>query len=278
MERARQPHRGAVRARRAGLRGHEGRADLPFDSVDDPTPTVFADLRAQVQDFWDRGLLGLAIAPDGARRSSRTRTTPGGATPARTRGPAPPGCTIDGRLSRLDASGSEHVLITDFCQQFPSHSVGTLAFGPDGMLYMSAGEGAHFDYRRLRADRQHVRRPAGPGRRDRPARTPRAARCARRASGARPGRPFTPDGAILRLDPDPARRPIGRSTRRRLRLPQPVPLHVPAGHERDLDRRRRLDHVGGAQPDPGRRRRRAQLRLALLRGRRRASPPTTRST
>ena len=57
-----------------------------FDSVDDPTPTVFADLRAQVQDFWDRGLLGLAIAPPDGRRvfvayshdSAGSGTPPGG--------------------------------------------------------------------------------------------------------------------------------------------------------------------------------------------------------
>lgn len=34
-----------------------------FDGLADPTPTVFADLRPQVQDYWDRGLLGLAVHP-----------------------------------------------------------------------------------------------------------------------------------------------------------------------------------------------------------------------
>ena len=42
------------------------------------------------------------------------------------------------------ATGAPTNLITDWCQQFPSHSVGHLAFGPDGMLYVSAGDGAHF--------------------------------------------------------------------------------------------------------------------------------------
>ena len=55
---------------------------------------------------------------------------------------------MSGRLSRLTASGntatSEQVLINDWCQQFPSHTVGTLAFGPDGALYVSGGEGASF--------------------------------------------------------------------------------------------------------------------------------------
>src|SRR3954451_15743422 len=34
-----------------------------YDNVDDTTPTVYADLRTQVADFWDRGLLGLALDP-----------------------------------------------------------------------------------------------------------------------------------------------------------------------------------------------------------------------
>ena len=34
-----------------------------FDGTNDPTPSIYADLRPQVADFWDRGLLGLAIDP-----------------------------------------------------------------------------------------------------------------------------------------------------------------------------------------------------------------------
>jgi glucose/arabinose dehydrogenase len=34
-----------------------------FDSLTDSTPTVFADLRTNVYNFWDRGLLGMALAP-----------------------------------------------------------------------------------------------------------------------------------------------------------------------------------------------------------------------
>ena len=29
-------------------------------------------------------------------------------------------------------TGTEQVLINDWCQQFPSHSIGTLLFGRDG--------------------------------------------------------------------------------------------------------------------------------------------------
>src|SRR3954464_7847982 len=36
---------------------------MVFDGLDDPAPEVFADLRMPVEDFWDRGLLGLALDP-----------------------------------------------------------------------------------------------------------------------------------------------------------------------------------------------------------------------
>ena len=35
-----------------------------FDSLTDPTATVFADLRTNVHNFWDRGLLGLELHPN----------------------------------------------------------------------------------------------------------------------------------------------------------------------------------------------------------------------
>ena len=58
-------------------------------------------------------------------------------------GPTADGCVVSGRLSRLQASGNvmtgpEQVLIEDWCQQYPSHSIGTLAFGADGALYVDA--------------------------------------------------------------------------------------------------------------------------------------------
>ncbi len=44
-----------------------------FDSLTDTTPTAFADLNANVHDFWDRGLLGLALDPNFHRRPLRLR-------------------------------------------------------------------------------------------------------------------------------------------------------------------------------------------------------------
>lgn len=40
---------------------------------------------------------------------------------------------------------TERVLIEDWCQQYPSHTVGDLRFGSDGALYVSGGEGANFN-------------------------------------------------------------------------------------------------------------------------------------
>jgi glucose/arabinose dehydrogenase len=140
-----------------------------FDNLADRTPTVFADLRTQVHNFWDRGLLGLALHPAFPVNPSvyvlYTRDAePGGAAPRWGRPgvdtdpcPTPPGatadgCVVTGRLSRLTANGNtwtgtEDVLITDWCQQYPSHSIGTVEFGADGALYVTGGEGASFTWR-----------------------------------------------------------------------------------------------------------------------------------
>ena len=39
------------------------------DSLSDTTPRVYADLRQKVHDFWDRGLLGIALDPSFPTRS-----------------------------------------------------------------------------------------------------------------------------------------------------------------------------------------------------------------
>ena len=141
-----------------------------FDSLADPTPTTFADLNANVYNFWDRGLLGMALAPNfptnpyvyvlytydhelGSSAPAPRWGTPGvDSDPC----PTPPGATADGcmvsaRLSRLQANGNtmtgtEQVLVEDWCQQYPSHSIGTVEFGRDGALYASGGDGASFNF------------------------------------------------------------------------------------------------------------------------------------
>ena len=141
-----------------------------FDSLSDPSPTVFADLSTNVYNFWDRGLLGLALDPqftagrpyvyvlytyDAAIGGLAPRWgTPGVLSdPCPTPpGPTGDGCVVSGRLARLTANGSTAVpnshlvLVEDWCQQYPSHSIGSLAFGADGALYVSGGDGASFNF------------------------------------------------------------------------------------------------------------------------------------
>jgi glucose/arabinose dehydrogenase/PKD repeat protein len=131
-----------------------------FASLSATTPTVFADLRSEVDDYWDRGMVGLELDPDFPTKPyvyvSYTFDAPiGGTAPTwndacpTPPGPTTDGCVVSGRVSRLTADGnvmaSEKVLINDWCQQYPSHSVDDVRFGPDGALYVSAGEGANFN-------------------------------------------------------------------------------------------------------------------------------------
>src|SRR5262245_19895693 len=73
-----------------------------FDDLSDTTPDVLIDLRSSVQDYWDRGLLGLAIDPGFPTRSFiyvlYTYDAPiGGTAPVwGDNCPTPPGDTIDG--------------------------------------------------------------------------------------------------------------------------------------------------------------------------------------
>ena len=105
---------------------------------------------------------------------------------------------------------------------------------------------------------------------------------------ARPATRRVLNGSIIRVDPAtgaalpdnplPLEHRRERAPDRRLRLPQPVPVHDPARHQRGLDRRRRLERPGRRSTGSSTRwpPTVAQLRLAVLRGRRPASPATRR--
>ena len=129
----------------------------------DAAPVLAADLGARVHDFWDRGLLGFTLDPHFPEApfgyvlyTYNGGLDLGGPTPRwpAISCPTPPGattngggCVVSGRLSRitLDGTTGETVLLEDWYQQFPSHSIGTVAFGADGYLYAGGGDGASFN-------------------------------------------------------------------------------------------------------------------------------------
>ncbi len=128
-----------------------------FDSLTDTTPTVFADLSSDTFGFWDRGLLGLALAPnfpvDPYVYALYTYDIgPDGAPLNDCAVGIVEECHAHARLVRMAANGNhagpQQVLIEgwdQWCQEFPSHSIGDLQFGADGMLYLTSGDGASFN-------------------------------------------------------------------------------------------------------------------------------------
>ena len=198
-----------------------------FDSLADPTPDVFADLNANVHNFWDRGLLGMALDPGfpgnpyvyvlytydhelGSSAPAPRWGTPGVySDPC----PTPPGatadgCVVSGRLSRLTASGntmtgSEQVLVEDWCQQYPSHSVGSVEFGRSGALYASGGDGASFNFADWGQDGSPLN-PCGdpPGGVGATLSPPTAEGGALRSQDLRTaGDPVSLDGTVIRVNP-----------------------------------------------------------------------------
>jgi glucose/arabinose dehydrogenase len=123
-------------------------------------------------------------------------------------GPTADGCVVSGRLSRLTASGNqmsgpEQVLIEDWCQQYPSHSVGALEFGADGALYATGGDGASFNFADWGQDGAPLN-PCGdpPGGVGATLTPPTAEGGALRSQDLRTaGDPVTLDGAVIRVDP-----------------------------------------------------------------------------
>jgi glucose/arabinose dehydrogenase/PKD repeat protein len=196
-----------------------------FSSLSATSPTIAADLRTQVYNFWDRGLLSIAFDPQFPIRpylyafytydAAIGETAPRWGQPGATSDPCPTppgptgaGCLVSSRLSKLTLSGSivtnEQVLINDWCQQYPSHSAGGLAFGPEGMLYASGGDGASFTFTDYGQQGQPLN-PCG----DPPvpvggAQTSPAAEggSLRSQDILTPSDPTTLDGSLIRIDPD----------------------------------------------------------------------------
>jgi|GEM_PF-1588339 len=101
---------------------------------------TFLDLGGSVSTAGEGGLLGLAFPPDYA--SSRAfyvyYTAPGSGTP------------LTSRISRFRASSAdpnaaapEEKILLSLAQPYDNHNGGTVAFGPDGMLYMAFGDGGY---------------------------------------------------------------------------------------------------------------------------------------
>jgi glucose/arabinose dehydrogenase len=119
------------------------------------------------------------------------------------------GCPVMDRVSRLTAvrsalgwemvPGSEHVLVQDGCAQFSSHSSGDVAFGPDGRLYASAGDGASFrntDYGQANAQGYPAACPGDP------VDEGGSLRAQDQRTDHGPTDPLGIDGTIFKLDPN----------------------------------------------------------------------------
>jgi len=208
---------------------------LVYSDLNDTSPEVFADLRTEVYDNGDRGLLGLALDPNFASNHyvyalytydhilggvGEEGKVPRWGSPNTSGDPCPkPGdadvdaCPVSGRLVRLTAEGNhaepssaapqEKVLLEDWCQQFSSHSIGDLQFGPEGALYASGGDGASFnnaDYGQFGWPRKNIcgDPPGGEG-----LTPPSAEGGALRSQDLRtPADPTTLDGSVVRIDPE----------------------------------------------------------------------------
>ncbi len=133
---------------------------LRFDGLDDSTPETVLDFRDEANNFGDRGFLGLALDPNYATNHyayiSYTYDAPVGGT-APTHALPPPRyddscvnqCEVTARIERLDLSGTTPVPRTvliqdDYCNQYQSHSIGTLAFDSQRRLYVGGGDGASY--------------------------------------------------------------------------------------------------------------------------------------
>ena len=125
-----------------------------FDSLSDNNPTTVLDIGYKVKKQWDRGSLGLELDPGFTTGRPylyllySTTALPGWPQQGCANLGNDGDCVTSGQLSRFtvnnNVAGNETQLLTGWCQQFGSHSIGDLRFGNDGGLYVSSGEGASF--------------------------------------------------------------------------------------------------------------------------------------
>ena len=183
-----------------------------FASLTDTSPGVFADLITQVNDSGNRGLIGMALDPGFPARpyvyvlytydAPIHGTAPTWGTPGVPSDQCPDpdvaGCAVSARISRLQAAGGvatgpELVLVEDWFQQYPGQSVGGLAFGPDGALYASAGDGASSTV----VDTGQNGNPGGD--------PPNEGGALRSQDLTSPPDPVGLDGSVIRINPDTGR-------------------------------------------------------------------------
>jgi glucose/arabinose dehydrogenase len=195
-----------------------GRVKL-FSSVDDVTPTLIADINADVMGRGDRGVLGMKLDPEFPKKAYLyllyTHDAPiGGQAPSQSDDPSgadycdegPPftDCVASGRVVRLTLDPdtdipeggvddpSQKILVESWCQQFTSHSIGDLEFDSSGALLVGGGDGASWEV----ADNGQFSNACGD-----PPKAGGSLRAQDLRSPETPSDPTQYNGSIIRIDP-----------------------------------------------------------------------------